>query len=219
MAIVDLAFRVSGGSIPADHGYLLYSAICKHVPDLHDLGADGRPNAGVHPIGGRFSGSRALTITSSSRLILRLNSQSVPAFLPLVGKQLSLGGSALQVGTPEVKALIPAARLYSRLVTIKNAMEPGALLEAVRMQLASLNVSGKPGLVRRQGAKALEGRSQSLDGRCEFVRRTLRIRDKDVVGFALEVQDLGDEDSVKLQETGLGGRRKFGCGVFGVTRR
>jgi len=46
------------------------------------------------------------------------------------------------------------------------------------------------------------------------VRRTVRIHDREVVGFALRVQDLTAEESLHLQEHGLGGRRLFGCGIF-----
>ncbi len=45
-------------------------------------------------------------------------------------------------------------------------------------------------------------------------RRTLRVRDKQVVGFAMDVTQLTAEESLTLQEKGLGGRRKMGCGVF-----
>jgi CRISPR-associated protein Cas6 len=46
------------------------------------------------------------------------------------------------------------------------------------------------------------------------IRRTLQIRDKTIVGFALEVGGLSIADSIRLQELGLGGRHRFGCGVF-----
>jgi len=34
------------------------------------------------------------------------------------------------------------------------------------------------------------------------------------VGYAVRVSGLSDEDSLKLQERGLGGKRRMGCGVF-----
>jgi CRISPR-associated endonuclease/helicase Cas3 len=34
------------------------------------------------------------------------------------------------------------------------------------------------------------------------------------VGFGLKVRDLCDDDSIKLQERGLGGKRRMGCGIF-----
>ena len=217
MPVVDLAFRLVGEAIPADHGYLLYSALSREAPLLHsagDKGAGAAGELGVHPINGRLSGERRLALTPSSRLTIRLDIALLAQLLPLVGKTLTLGGTKLQVGVPEVRVLVPAARLRSRLVTIKNAVEPDTFLEATRKKLAELKVQGEPGLLRRQGAKALEGRSGISPDRCPFIRRTLRIKDKEVVGYALEVRGLDAEDSIRLQETGLGGRRRFGCGVF-----
>src|SRR5439155_1578765 len=45
-------------------------------------------------------------------------------------------------------------------------------------------------------------------------RRTLRVKDKQVVGFELAATGLSTEDSLRLQETGIGGRRHMGCGIF-----
>jgi hypothetical protein len=45
---VDLAFSVTcPHALPADHGYLVYSALSRALPEAH--GTDGY---GVHPIGG-----------------------------------------------------------------------------------------------------------------------------------------------------------------------
>jgi len=51
MPFVDLAFRLTGSKIPVDHGYALYSAISRVLPEIH-----GAANIGVHPIRGTYSG-------------------------------------------------------------------------------------------------------------------------------------------------------------------
>ena len=43
--------------------------------------------------------------------------------------------------------------------------------------------------------------------------------DKEIVGFALRVEELTAEESIRLQEKGIGGRRRFGCGIFVPERR
>ena len=48
----------------------------------------------------------------------------------------------------------------------------------------------------------------------EPMRRVLRIKGFTVVGYSLIVSDLSDKDSVILQEVGLGGKTKMGCGFF-----
>jgi CRISPR-associated protein Cas6 len=42
----------------------------------------------------------------------------------------------------------------------------------------------------------------------------MRIKDKKLVGYALRVTGLTAEESIRLEEEGLGGRRRMGCGVL-----
>jgi CRISPR-associated protein Cas6 len=214
MPVVDLAFRITGDRIPADHGYALLGAVSRIIPAVH-----GSDTIGVHPIGGRAVGNRMLALYGSSRLVFRLNSERIAEVLAVAGKQLELDGHTIRVGVPETRALIPAARLRSRLVVIKGFLEPDPFLAAVQRQLDELEVRGLPALVRRQMPRSLEGHSEATPDRCPFIRRTLRIRDKAIVGYALEVTNLTEGESITLQERGLGGRRRFGCGIFLPNRR
>jgi CRISPR-associated protein Cas6 len=99
--VVDLAFAVRGTSIPADHGYLLYAAIARQAPSLH---GDGR--IGIHPIGGQVSGGQQLTITSASRLVLRLPAMRIGEAIRLAGKSLDISGTRLTVGEPTVHRVV-----------------------------------------------------------------------------------------------------------------
>ncbi len=45
-------------------------------------------------------------------------------------------------------------------------------------------------------------------------RRTFQVHGKQVVGYSLLVTELTARESILLQEKGLGGRRKMGCGFF-----
>ena len=45
-------------------------------------------------------------------------------------------------------------------------------------------------------------------------RRTLRIKDKEVIGYEILIEGLMAEDSLDIQEQGIGGRRHMGCGLF-----
>ena len=117
------------------------------------------------------------------------------------------------MGVPETRALEPAPRLYSRLVIIKGFMITDGFLDAAQRQLDALAVKGRPELVSTNSAP--EANASRVGGTTSpMIRRTLRIRDKNVVGFALRVTGLTAEESIRLQEAGLGGRRRFGCGIF-----
>ncbi len=196
---VDLAFSVvCPHALPADHGYLLYSWVSRVLPEAHR--ADG---FGIHPIRGRQLGGRTVQLTEHSRLIIRTDADEIARFLPLAGRPLQLLDRTLRIGVPQVRSLVPAAALRSRLVTIKlpdAVTQPSdaaaeAFRAAARRQLADLGISPE--------AKLFLGK-----------RRTLRIKDKEVVGYEVFIEGLTAEESLSVQEHGLGGRRHFGCGVF-----
>jgi CRISPR-associated protein Cas6 len=206
LAAVDLAFRVRGGPIPADHGYPLYSAVSRHLPWLH-----GDESVGIHPIRGQLTGQRQLALTRESRLVVRLPASKIPEAIHLAGRKLDLEGASLLVGVPTVFPLRPRPTLTSRLVIIKGFLEPGDFLDAARRQLAERGIDGVASLAQRRRAASLEG---GAGGQGLAVRRTLRVHDREVVGFAVRVGELSPEDSLNLQAVGMGGRRRFGCGIF-----
>ncbi|MBW3600762.1 MAG: type I-MYXAN CRISPR-associated protein Cas6/Cmx6 [Planctomycetes bacterium] len=189
--IIDLGFPLAGAApVPADHGYALHGAISRLLPDVHR-----EKGLAVHPIAGRQFGDRLLSLQPWSRLTLRTHADQIPALLPLAGKQLSMAGTMLRIGVPQVHALQPATALRSRLVTIKGFLDAAPFEEALRRQLDALKIP--------QDAKITLGR-----------RRTLRIKDKEVVGHEVFLEGLTAEESLSLQEQGAGGRRHMGCGVF-----
>lgn len=206
MVTIDLTFALRGSEIPADHGYVLFSAISHVVPSLH-----GDEAIGIHPVAGMLVGGRLLRITSRSRLVLRMDSERVREAMPLSGKRLSIDGHEVSVGLPVPMVLRPAPALRSRVVVIKGFLEVEPFVEACRRQLAAMMVMGEVRVSTRASSEPLEhGKGHDAP----FVRRTLRVRDKVIVGYATEVHGLSPTDSIKLQEAGLGGRRRFGCGVF-----
>jgi CRISPR-associated protein Cas6 len=122
-----------------------------------------------------------------------LESERIGEFLKLAGKRLDVDNHSLRVGIPEVRTLRPRAYLYSRLVTIKGFMETEGFVKAAKRQLEKLGVN----------AEIQVGE-----------RRTLRVKDKQVVGFEVSLLRLDAEHSLRIQENGIGGRRHMGCGIF-----
>lgn len=188
MPYVDLAFRLNGSAIAVDHGYALYAALSRIVPEIHQAN-----DIGVQPIRGIYTGNGKIQLSPTSRLIVRLPDEAIRPYLKLAGKRLVVDDSPLSVGVPEVRMLLPVARLRARLVTIKGFLQEEEFLAAAMRQLQQLGVNGRAHLGEH---------------------RTFRIKDKQVVGFEMFVTQLTAEESLDLQENGLGGRRKMGCGVF-----
>jgi len=213
MTVVDVSFGLQGNLIPVDHGYHLFSAISRLIPELH-----GDDQVGLHPIHGPLAGNRCQLVTERSVLTIRLPSDRIAQILPLAGKSLEMDRHQVRVGVPYTRALIPSVRLYSRLVVIKGFVEPEPFLEAARRQLDSMGIKGTPYLVEQSHVEQ-NNREQAQGSHSPFLRRTIRIRDKEIVGFALGVEELTAEESILLQEKGIGGRRRFGCGVFVPDRR
>ncbi len=193
MVTIDLAFIIMGSRVPVDHGYALFAAVNRLVPELHDA-----QDIGLHPIRGQFDGNGCLVVSPTSRLIVRVPADRIHELLKLSGKTLDVDGHRFRVGVPEVRTLRPAAALFARLVTIKGFLETEAFINAAKRQLETIGVTAALQLGER---------------------RTFRIKDKQVVGFELLASELDAESSIKLQEVGIGGRRRMGCGVFVPARR
>ena len=208
---VDLVFSLVGSTIPQDHGYVLYAAMVQIVAAIH-----GARDVGILPIRGISDERGTLRLTPSSTLRVRLPSTKIPAALPLVGKTLALDGHSVRIDVPRVAALVPAPVLTSSLVTIKLAhaigddgfVAPDAFLVAARKKLQDRGIRGEAHLqVIRTGPRAGQA-----------CRRVIRIKGGTHVGYAMVVEELTAEESIDLQEEGLGGRRLMGCGLFLPTR-
>jgi CRISPR-associated protein Cas6 len=189
-------FPLQGRQLPADHGYALYSAITRQLPALH-----GAPWLGLELISGVPWREGIIVLpTRGAQLRLRVPAVRYGTLLPLAGKRLDIAGHTLRLGIPTARPLQPSPSLYARVVTIKKFTEPEPFLDAARRQLDALGVNATLEL--------------PLDDQGRFRRRVVQIHGRTVVGFSLAAHDLSDEDSLKLQSAGIGGRRAMGCGIF-----
>ena len=193
---VCIQFPIQGRQLPADHGYALYSAVTRALPELH-----GQPWLGIELVSGVpwREGIIALPARGAA-LRLRVPADRYGTLLPLAGRRLDIAGHPLRLGIPTARPLQPAPSLYARVVTIKKFTEPEPLLDAARRQLDALGVTATLELPIND-----EGRVR---------RRVITIRDRRVVGFSLAAHGLTDSNSLLLQIHGLGGRRSMGCGHF-----
>ena len=203
---IDLMFPAMGTFLPTDHAYALYAALSRLLPPLHD----GRLCFGMAPITGPHVGNGRLQIDSrQSRLRLRLPAADIAHVLPLAGKALDIAGHRIRLGVPELHALPPTPALIARTVTFKDATDADHLLKAARQQLDKAGIGGQPRVPEHL----------DREGRPEPIRRVVRVKGVRIVGYSLLVEGLGPEESLKLQEVGLGGRRHLGCGLFIPARR
>ena len=188
---LDLEFPVfSTSAISVDHGYHLYAGLSSALSTVHS-----ENGIGVHPIRGRQIGDRMLQLMPWSTIKVRTPQERIGDLVGLAGKSITIGDRQVRLGVPKVHGLEPATALRSRLVTIKGFMDAETFAQAVRRQLDALEISER--VILTVGK-----------------RRTLRVRDKEVVGFEVILEGLTASESIALQEEGIGGRRHMGCGVF-----
>jgi len=197
--MIDIHFKISGPRVPFDCAYSLFAALCRHWPDLHE-----RQDVGIWPLHGKFNApARDLLPT---KLIIRVHETDLQQCKDLCERVINIEGVNLLIDRiSEIKPLIPAESVYSRLVVVKNRGTSDLMLEYMGDQLARMGITGTPALVPRKGP---------LNGKDPFVRRTLNIKGVNVVGYAATVSGLSPTDSLRLQNEGIGGRRHFGCGLF-----
>lgn len=194
---VELSFGVIGKTLPADHGYGLYSAIVHLCPDIHE-----QDSVSIQTISGEPDKQGKIYLSRQSQLRIRLpyEPEKIALVLPLAGQQLLIGSHTIQLGIPQIHPLRPTDKLRSRIVTIKKFQEPEPFLEAAQRQLDALAIKGNLFI--------------PLNEQGEPSRKAIKIKIYSVIGFSLIVTDLSDEDSIKLQQVGLGGKHRMGCGIF-----
>lgn len=178
--------------MPLDHGYTLFSAISHVVSALHS-----QPTWGLHLIQGARC-ERGFVITPQSTVSLRLPSEDLHLVCPLLGHTLEIFNTSYPLSRElHAQLLAPEPNLHSPLVVFRDTSEdaPNIFRDHVSRQLRDLGVSP---------------RAQFFLGR----RRQMRVKGASILGYAVFVQGLSPEESLKIQTQGLGSRRHLGAGMF-----
>ncbi|MBT9158983.1 MAG: CRISPR-associated endonuclease Cas6 [Dehalococcoidia bacterium] len=190
MNYLDIWFAITGDRLPADHNYRLYSAVIDAIPEAKTLEWQ------LHTVCGKPDHKGWIYLNEKSRMGIRCQLGSVSLFSALEDKVLQIGMSFCRLGTLTGTAIKPHRNLVSRIVTIKSHFCPVNEFEfgvSLGKQLHELGLQWMPIL----GA-----------------RKALRVKGRDIVGYSLRFEALPEDFSLSLQASGLGGRRRMGCGVF-----
>lgn len=211
---VELSFAVVGQTLPADHGYGLYSAISKQHPKLHDL-----EGLALNTIFGNPNRNGEIELTEKSRLLIRCQSDSIMAVLALAGTQLGLGKHMIRLGNPEIRQLRPFSDLKAWLVTIKHPsakfddITPDWFLDACDRQLKALGINASVGIPLNDADETAR-KAMQIKRKGEGLQKGKQRQTDCVIGYSVIVANLLPEDSILLQAKGIGGKRKMGCGYF-----
>jgi len=208
MNFIEIQFSLRGKTLPADHGYALYSAVKKALNEMEDkaLPKDLPPAVHLCTIPGVPDRAGMIYLNRGSRFRVRCPSEDMQVWYRFLQNQVfDIQGHLIRLVQPRITLPEPSETLASRLVTFKlknidHAEVPRYFLESCQTGLERLGIKGQAFI------------PSDPDG--DLARRTLQIKDKAVLGFSVVVEGLSDEDSLKLQWHGLGGRKHFGCGWF-----
>jgi CRISPR-associated protein Cas6 len=197
--VVDLAFKVSCPTLPLDHAHALSTQLLNVLPWLAD-----EVHAGIHLIHGAASGNgwyrpedtsnELLHLSRRTRMRLRVPRHRLDDALALTGQQLDIAGHKLKVGESSVLLLSSLSTLFSRHVLTDAGLDETGFLEQAAAGLRDMGINCR---------KMLGG-----------ISHTMQFPDGPVYTRSLMVADLEPEQSVHLQQLGLGGGRSIGCGLF-----
>jgi CRISPR-associated protein Cas6 len=197
--VVDLMFRIDCPSLPVDHAWTLSEAIQAVLPWFAD-----ETHAGLHIIHGADSGNgwerpeggdELIYLSRRILLTIRLPKHRVADAEALSGEILEISGNRMEIkGSRPPRLLAKTNTLYARHVICDPVLEEEEFIAQSIAELRAMNISFK---------KVLCGKSHTIS----TPTGGLKTR-------SLMVADLPLEDSVQLQQLGLGPHRTLGCGLF-----
>jgi CRISPR-associated protein Cas6 len=196
--IVDAVFAISCRSLPVDHAYALSQAIQAVLPWFAE-----EPGAGLHLIYGAASASgwmrpegtdALLQLSQRAKLALRLPRHRLEDAAGLLGRTLQVAGWPLRVDSLSLRPLSRITTLFSRCVVLADTGDEAAFVAAATGKLGALGIDP---------ARMLCGRVTPV----ATPARTYQTR-------SLMLAGLTPEQSLVLQQRGLGTERKLGCGLF-----
>lgn len=186
-AVVDAVFPISGKTLPRDHAQALQQILCSQWPWL---GTD--PLAGIHPIKVVQGGDEQALLSQRARLLLRVQARRLDQLSAPAGIDLDVAGHLLRLGAARLRELQPHVTLYAYKVAADNEDEK-RFMAAVERELAELEIGG-----------------ERVCGKHQRMVVAGRVLDT----FSLMLHALAPEQSLRLQQRGLGPHRLLGCGIF-----
>mgnify|MGYP001396530550 CR=1 FL=1 len=196
--IVDLSFKAQCKQLPLDHAYALSQTIQKELPWIIK-----EPQAGIHLIHGAESGNgwmrpqepdALLNLPQRTRFVLRLPKHRIADANGLVGKILEVDGHEIILSNPQQKLLSALTTIFSRYVITENIEDEEAFLNQAAVLLKTEGIQVK----------------NMMSGRAHV----LRMPEQNLSTRSLMIDGLEIEESIYLQQHGLGEGRKVGCGLF-----
>ncbi len=197
--VVDLVFTLRCKCLPVDHVYALSKAVQAVLPWLQE-----EPAAGIHAINVAVSGNgwirpndpqALLHLSKRTRFELRVPRHRIADAKKLAGKKLDVCGYVFELHSVSERPLSTITTLFSRhLVAGQGLTDEEEILHWVSAQLTTQGITPR---------KMLCG-----------IGHSIKTPEKNIDTRSLMITDLEIEESLWLQQHGLGLYRYLGCGLF-----
>jgi CRISPR-associated protein Cas6 len=135
-----------------------------------------------------------LHLSRRARFSLRLHRDNIDKANDIVGAQLDVDGHALKINDFKQQLLIPQSTIFSRYVLTSTDLSEDDFLNEVAPEIQALGFSIK---------KMMGGRQHTIN----TPKGPLATR-------SLMLSDLEKEESIALQQNGIGDKQLLGMGIF-----
>lgn len=198
--VVDLLFAIDCRELPVDHAYLLSEALCGVLPwigederiGIHEIHVAGSQNGWIRPAHGTDSLIRP---SKRTKLAIRAPLERVQDLLDgLPGAVLRLSACSISIGAGKARSLSRETTLLARHVVGHWDEDEASFLARCAQELAGMEIRIR---------KAMCGIAEVIDR-----------PDGPLLARSLLLAGLAPDESLRLQERGLGVGRLLGCGIF-----
>ncbi len=196
-SVTDLVFAISCKSLPVDHAFSLSQAVQTLFPWFVE-----EKHAGMHIVHimesghgwTRPTGDDAVLLPSRrTKFILRLPTHRIDEAKSLTGKTLDVDGHVLTINKASIRPLSGITTLIARHIVTDGKQEE-VFSQKIIDAMAAMEI--KP--------------SKMLCG----IEKIIMIKQQPIATRSVMVADMSEEESMLLQQNGLGLYREYGCGLF-----
>tara|TARA_Y100000782_G_C10145460_1_gene249143 strand:+ start:595 stop:1263 length:669 start_codon:yes stop_codon:yes gene_type:complete len=195
-SMTDIAYMINCKTLPYDHAFKLSNQITMVLPWLND-----NLQNGIHMLHGPHAGhgwerstDDTIFLSKRTRLILRIPKTHIDRAKKLEGVTLKISNDTLVVGKSYEKPFTETRDLFSKFVIVDKGINEEQFLEKINNELQQNGVSLH---------KTICGKTN-----------TLEINNKKKSTRSLMLPGLSKQQSILIQDKGLGEGRIFGCGLF-----
>ncbi|MCU7959935.1 MAG: type I-MYXAN CRISPR-associated protein Cas6/Cmx6 [gamma proteobacterium symbiont of Bathyaustriella thionipta] len=197
--VIDVLFNIDCKQLPVDHAFALSNSILQQLPwmqndsrcGIHQIHVAASQNGWERPQAGS---GQMLCLSKRTKLTLRIAAEQLPQAGALVGSTLDVDGHKLSIGRYKTRPLSNLGTVFSRYVVSSRDETEDQFLQRCAQALAKMDIRVR---------KALSGMPHDIHTPQQIIATR-----------SLMLADLSPEESLHLQQQGLGEQRFLGCGIF-----